>query len=127
MWFNSWIFWSENLFHIYLLLNWAFERVMSCLFFFRITKIENVPIQSIHGNHLPKQSPRGVDKKRCSDILKMCSKFTGEHRCWSVITIKLQSNSIEITLRHRCSPVNLLHIFRTPFPRNTSAWFLLVL
>ena len=25
------------------------------------------------------------------------------------------------TLRHGCS-VNLLHIFRTPFPRNTSVW-----
>ena len=23
-------------------------------------------------------------------------------------------------LRHECSPVNLLHIFRTPFPKNTS-------
>ena len=27
---------------------------------------------------------------------------------------------IEITIRHGCSPVNLLHIFRTPFPENTS-------
>ena len=26
----------------------------------------------------------------------------------------LQSNFIEIILRHGCSPVNLLHIFRTP-------------
>ena len=25
-----------------------------------------------------------------------------------------------MALRHRCSPVNLLHIFRIPFPRNTS-------
>ena len=28
-------------------------------------------------------------------------------------------NFIEITLRHGSSPVNLLHIFRTPFPKNT--------
>ena len=28
---------------------------------------------------------------------------------------------------HGCSPVNLLHIFRTPFPRNTSRWLLLIL
>ena len=34
-------------------------------------------------------------------------------------------NFIEITLRHGCSPVNVLHIFRTPFPRNTSEWLLL--
>ena len=25
----------------------------------------------------------------------------------------------EIALRHECSPVNLLHIFRTPFLENT--------
>ena len=29
------------------------------------------------------------------------------------------------TLRHGCSPVNLLHIFRTPFTNNTSGWLLL--
>ena len=29
----------------------------------------------------------------------------------------IKSNFIEITLRHRCSPVNLLHIFRKPFAR----------
>ena len=33
---------------------------------------------------------------------------------------KLQSNFIEIAFRHGCSPVNLLHIFRTPFPKNNS-------
>ena len=35
-------------------------------------------------------------------------------------SVKFQSNIIEITLRHRCSPVNLLHIFGTHFPKNTS-------
>ena len=39
-------------------------------------------------------------------VLKICSKFTGEHR-------------------HGCSPVNLQHIFRAPFPKNTSVWLLL--
>ena len=33
--------------------------------------------------------------------------------------------AIEIALRRGCSPVNLLHIFRTPFCRNTSGWLLL--
>ena len=37
----------------------------------------------------------------------------------------LQRNFIKITLRHGCSPINLLHIFRTLFPRNTSARLLL--
>ena len=31
----------------------------------------------------------------------------------------------DFALRHGCSPVNLLYIFRTPFPRNTSRWLLL--
>ena len=43
----------------------------------------------------------------------------------SVISIKLQSNFVEITLRHECSPVHLLYIFRTPFPENTSSGLLL--
>ena len=47
-------------------------------------------------------------------VLKICSKFTGENPCRSVISIKLQNNFIEITPWYECSPVNLLHIFRTP-------------
>ena len=58
-------------------------------------------------------------------VLKICSKFTGEHPCRSVIPIKLLCNFIEITLRYGCSPVNLLHIFRTPFYKNTSGGLLL--
>ena len=53
-------------------------------------------------------------------VLKMCKKFTGEHPCRSMISIKLLCNFIEITLRHWCSPGRLLHIFRTIFPKNTS-------
>ena len=37
----------------------------------------------------------------------------------------MQSNFIEIALRHGCSPVNLLNVFRTPLSRNTSGWLLL--
>ena len=32
---------------------------------------------------------------------------------------------LQIALRHECSPVNLLHIFRTTFSRNTCGWLLL--
>ena len=62
-----------------------------------------------------------------NSVLKICSEFTGEHPCRSVISIKMQSNFIEIALRHGCSPVNLLHIFRTPFlitiPLDGCFWF----
>ena len=41
-------------------------------------------------------------------VLKICCKFTGEHLCQGAIS-----------LRHGCSLINLLIIFRTPFPENT--------
>ena len=44
-------------------------------------------------------------------VLIICSKFTGEHSCRSVISIKLQSNFIEIALWDGCSPVNSLNTF----------------
>ena len=59
-------------------------------------------------------------------LLKICSKFTGEHPCRSMTSIKLLCNFIEIVLRHGFSPVNLLHIFRTPFPNNLSGGPLLI-
>ena len=59
------------------------------------------------------------------EVLKICSKFTGEHPCLSAISIKLFCNFIEITLRHGCSPVNLLHIFRTSFAKDISGRLLL--
>ena len=58
-------------------------------------------------------------------VLKICSKFIGEHPCRSVISINSQSSFIEIALQYGCSPENLLHIFRTPFPKSTSGRLLL--
>ena len=43
------------------------------------------------------------------DVLKICSQLTGE----------------EIKLRHGCSPVKFLHIFRTPLPKNIYGGLLL--
>ena len=60
-------------------------------------------------------------------VLEICSKFTGGHPCRSAISIKLQGNFIEIALRYGCSPVNLLHIFRTLFLKSTSGWLFLQL
>ena len=49
-----------------------------------------------------KQPSRGVLRKRCSENMQQIYRRTSMPKC-------------EITLRHGCSPVNLLHIFRTPF------------
>ena len=60
-------------------------------------------------------------------VLKICSRFTGAQPCRSAISIKLLYNFVHIGigLRYAYSPVNLLHIFRTSFPRNTSGRLLL--
>ena len=61
-----------------------------------------------------RSSPREVFLEKV--VLKICS------RCRSV---KLQSKFIEIRFWHGCSPVNLQHIFRTSFPKNTYEGLLL--
>ena len=58
-------------------------------------------------------------------IMKICRKFTGEQPSRSAISIKLIWNFIEVALQHEGSPVNFPHIFKKPFPRNTSGWLLL--
>ena len=49
--------------------------------------------------------------------------------CQNVVSInllcKLFCNLIGIPLRHACSPVNWLHVFRTPFPKSSSGRLLL--
>ena len=57
-------------------------------------------------------------------VLKIYIKFTGEHPCRIVISIKLLCNFIKITFWHGCS-INLLYIFRTPLPKNVSGLLLL--
>ena len=52
-------------------------------------------------------------------VQKICSNFTGEHP-----VPKLLCNFIEIALRHVCSLVNMLHIFRILFLKNCF-WILL--
>ena len=68
-------------------------------------------------NNLEKQPFRGVFIKRCSENIQQFYKRT---LCRSAISIKLLYNFIEIALRHERSPVNLLPILRTPFPKKAS-------
>ena len=51
--------------------------------------------------------------------LKICSKFTGEHLCSSVISMYLQYIFVEMKLLHVCFPVNLPHICRKLSHKNT--------
>ena len=63
--------------------------------------VEFVDNSNICVEHIHKQPPRGVLNKRCSQNMQQI-----------------------YTLRHGCSPVDFLHIFRTPFSQNTSGWLL---
>ena len=69
-----------------------------------------------------KQPSKGILRKRCSENIRKIYRRTPMPKC---DFNKVAQNFTEITLRHGCSPVNLLHILRTPFTKNTSGWLLL--
>ena len=95
---------GKNFFHVF-----QFSFLLSSLFFLLL-------LRSSH-----------TDVFLGKSVLEICSKSTGEHACRSAISINLLCNFIEIALRHGCSPVNLLHILRTPFCKNTSEGLLLII
>ena len=68
-------------------------------------------------DEIQKKPSRGVHRKRCPENMQQIFRRTPMPRC---NFNKLLCNFIEIALRHGCSPANLLHIFRTHFPDNTS-------
>ena len=68
---------------------------------------------------IQEQPSTGVLRKSCSENMQQIYRRKPMQ--------KLLCNFIEITLRHACFPVNLLHIFRTPFSKNTAGWLLLVM
>ena len=59
-------------------------------------------------------------------VLKIFSKFTGEHPCQGAISKKVALQLYGSRTLAWCSPVNLLHIFRIPFPKNTTGVLLLI-
>ena len=67
--------------------------------------------------NIPKQPSRGVLRKRCSENMQQIYKRTPIPKCGFN---EVASNFIKIALWDVCSPVNLLHIFRTVFPKNIS-------
>ena len=72
--------------------------------------------------YLQKQSSGGVLRKKCYENMEQSYRRIPIPKC-DLNTVA--SNFIEITLRHGCFPINLLHIFRTPFPKNTFGRLLL--
>ena len=101
---------------------WSFPLRISSV---NVTKCDHYTVES---TKLSTWRTSGVSTSRSSrsevflgkGVLKICNKFTGEHPCRSMISIKLLCSFIEVTLRHGCSFVNLLHIFATPFSKSFS-------
>ena len=66
-----------------------------------------------------KQPPRSVHRKRCSENMQQICRRAPMPKC--------DFNKVAwVTFRHGCSPVNLLHFFRTTCTKNTSGRLLLV-
>ena len=59
-----------------------------------------------------------------TEFRAIITKFTHQKVRWNY---RILYSIIEIALWYRCSPVNLLHIFETPFLKNTSGYLLFIL
>ena len=68
---------------------------------------------------LQKQPSKGVLRKRCSENIQQIYRRTPMSKC--------DFNKFALQFALGCFPVNLLHIFRTPFLKNTSGRLLLLL
>ena len=77
------------------------KKLLKLAGFYMLSKPTNM------STFIPVTTSSSSDRK-VQQIVKVCSKFTGEHPCWNAV-----------------SSVNLLHIFRTPYPKNISGGLLL--
>ena len=93
----------------------------SYLFAVRKFGAEKMQPETIRLSAVQKQPFRGFLLKRCSENMQQIYKGTPMPKC------NFNKNELQFALRHGCSPINLLHIFRTPFLKNTSEWVLLAI
>ena len=100
----------------------GFFRRRADLFTYLLVNPRNFHKPLTRGNLDQKQPLRGVLGKKCSENMQQIYRRTPMPKC---NFNKVVSNFIEIALLHGYSPVNLQHMFRTPFPKNTSGWLLL--
>ena len=86
---------------------WLDSPVLS----FTIQTLESINETS----NVQKQPSSSVLRKRCPENIQQLYTNTPMLKCDFNKVAKLESS-----LRHGCSSVNLLYIFRTPFPKSTS-------
>ena len=91
-----------------------------------LRNLENMPmwtVENVQKFSWQKQPSRGILIETFSGNMQQIYWRTSMA---NVIWKKRLNNFIEITLWHGCSPVHLQHIFRKPFPKNTSGGLLLI-
>ena len=101
---------------------YEFHEIFKKIFFteYRTTASgETSSMKSEHTNQLS----RGVLREKCSENIQQIYRRASMPKC-DFNKVALQ---FCFTLRHGCSPVNLLHIFRIHFPKNKYGRLLLSL
>ena len=90
------------------------QGISVSIFMFVVTRPNNryIDILWVSLNDI-KQPPWGVPREICSENMQQIYRGTPMPK------LPMQSNFIWNRIS-ACSPTNLLHIFRTPFPKNTS-------
>ena len=70
----------------------------------------------------------GVKNARFSEkFVHVLNEWFPRRTALGKVLLQMLCNFIEITLLHGCSPVNLLHIFKTPFYKNNPGGLLLTI
>ena len=88
--------------------------------FFQVIQMEKPGVENL----FQKQLCRGILSESCSESMHQIYRRTLMPKC---DFSKVAKELYWITPRYGCSPLNLLHTFRTPFTKNTSGWFLLLI
>ena len=113
-----------------------YQKVMYCFWFFSLFNLgmNEKNRENIYQNHIRQDQLSGIHGQ-CNQypykghfVTCHLLSITGVKQCWALCRsnpAEVLCNFIEITLQHGCSLVNLLHIFRKPFLKNTSGGLLL--
>ena len=105
------------------------ENIIFCAVYFKsvncLSCIKNI---FVHKCYKGESSLERSSKKINHNVSEISSRFKCFFLNWNLppwVFLELPCNFIEIELRHGCSTVNLVLIFRTRFPKSTSGLLLL--
>ena len=113
---------SMEVFFFYMLFNfWFIYLNKAYLTLYILTYLQFINLFPWNCFHIQKQAYIGVLRKKVFWKYAVNLQENTQAKVWFQTTTALLKSHFSI----RCSPVNLLRIFRTPFPKNTSGRLLL--